>query len=690
MKTREKIVLATDSRDPSGMGAHMLTLGRALQERFDITIAASADAQGGLLDAAARAGLAVREFDDPAELTAWLRGRNVRLLHVHAGIGWEGHALASAGKAANLPVIRTEHLPYLLTNKNQQDEFRRALTDIDVLILVSEASRTTFQPENVDASKVKVVRNGIFPLCTEAPGLRDELGLGAAKILLTVARFSPQKDHATLVTAMPAVLTAQPNAVLLLVGEGPEMQPIKDLIDQLVISRSVVCTGQRDDVASLMRSADIFVLPSRFEGLPLAVLEAMSVALPIVATRIGGTLEALGHDYPFLVEPGDPQALAAAILSVLNNPIEARLAGERAERRFRRHFHAQRMAGETEDIYRSVINTYTLETKEPQTMAKIGVGFIGVGGIANRHLDILAGFDDVELAGFADPDFSRAETAARRYGARAFDDHRTMLTATELDAVYVCIPPFAHGQVERDLIERKIPFFVEKPISLQLDLAQELARLVEEADLVTAVGYHWRYLDTVDEARRLLAKNPAHLLSGYWLDQTPPPRWWWKRESSGGQVVEQTTHIIDLARWLVGDITRVYGLTAHRARQDFPALNVATASTASLCFASGAIGNIGSTCILRWGHHIGLNIFADGLAIELTDHDVIIDVGAGRPVRRAEGDPVWREDRDFVDAVRGRENRIRCSYGEALATHRVALAIARSADIGQPVELTRP
>ncbi len=689
MKTKEKIVLVTDSLEPSGMGAHMLILGRTLRERFDITIAASVDSGSGLLAAAARAGLAVKEFSDPTDFSAWLGGRNVRLLHVHAGIGWEGHRLASAGKAKNLPVIRTEHLPYLLTDKNQQDDFRRALTDIDVLIVVSEASRTTFPPDRVDTSKVKVVRNGIFPLSTEAPAIRGELGLANAKILLTVARFSPQKDHATLVRAMPAVLATYPHAVLLLVGHGPEMQPVKNLVDQLGISRSVVCAGQRDDIASLMASADIFVLPSHFEGLPLAVLEAMSLALPIVATRIGGTLDAVGNDYPFLVEPGDPEALATLILSVLNNPNDARQAGERAQARFRQHFHAQRMADETEEIYRAAIKTYAHETKERQAMVKTRVGFIGVGGIANRHLDILAGFDDVELAAFADPDFARAETAARRCGARAFEDHLAMLTAIELDAVYICIPPFAHGQVERDLIARKIPFFVEKPISLNLELAQELAARIAKADLVTAVGYHWRYLDTVDEARRLLADNPAHLLSGYWLDQTPPPRWWWKRESSGGQVVEQTTHIVDLARYLVGDIIRVYGAASHRAREDFPDLDVATASTASFCFASGAIGNIGSTCLLRWGHHIGLNLFADGLAIELTDHDIMIDVGAGRPVRRAEGDPVWRQDRDFVDAVRGCDNRIRCSYGEALETHRVALAIARSADVGQPIELTR-
>ena len=153
-------------------------------------------------------------------------------------------------------------------------------------------------------------------------------------------------------------------------------------------------------------------------------------------------------------------------------------------------------------------------------------------------------------------------------------------------------------------------------------------------------------------------------------------------------MVEQTTHILDLARYLVGDVVSVYGLAGHTARPDFPGLDVPTVSTASLKFSSGAVANFSSTCLLRWGHRVGLHLFGDGIAMELTDHDIMVDVGAGRPVRHAEGDPVWREDRDFIDAVRGETNRIRCSYGEALKTHRVALAISQSVREGKALDIT--
>lgn len=295
--------------------------------------------------------------------------------------------------------------------------------------------------------------------------------------------------------------------------------------------------------------------------------------------------------------------------------------------------------------------------------------------------------DDVTIAGVADPDEARACDAAARTGARAFADHEAMIGALDLDALFVCVPPFAHGAPEQAAIAAGLPFLVEKPLSLDANLAQEIDEAVRLAGLVTAVGYHWRYLDTVDEARRLLADNPAHLMSGYWLDQTPPPEWWQREDRSGGQIVEQATHVIDLARFLAGDITEVFGLAASRSRDDFPGLNVATASTAALRFASGAIANLSATCLLRWNHRTGLHVFADGLALELTDHDIMIDTGHGRPVRAADGDPVWRQDRAFLDAVAGRENRIRASYAEALKTHLVALAVTRSAREGALVRM---
>lgn len=318
------------------------------------------------------------------------------------------------------------------------------------------------------------------------------------------------------------------------------------------------------------------------------------------------------------------------------------------------------------------------------------VGFIGAGGIADRHVGTLSRIADVEIVGFADPDFERAQALASKVRARAYNAPRDLLDRENLDAVYICVPPFAHGDPERDAIEAGIPFFVEKPLTLTLDDAESIGKAVERSGLVTAAGYHWRYLDTVEEARGLLRDTPAQLVTGHWLDQTPPPRWWWREDQSGGQIIEQATHILDLARHLVGEITEVHALASRAGpREDFPGLDVATGMAVCLKFASGAVGTLATTCLLRWSHRVGLHLFGDGLAIELTDRDVMIDIGQGRPVRQAGEDPVFLEDLDFIEAVRGMPNRIRSPYAEALKTHRVALAIADSARTGQSVRLGR-
>ncbi|WP_320194944.1 glycosyltransferase [Agrobacterium rosae] len=688
---RRRIVLATDSLDPSGMGEHMLTLGRALGDEWDVTIAALTGHADELMTKAARHGLAIKIFADAADLAWWLKTSDACLLHVHAGIGWEGHEIARAGIACDVPVVRTEHLPYLLTDIDQKEEYARECAALAHRIVVSQASKASFEASGVDPEQLTVVRNGTFALEPRADRHIDVMDRFAGKnVLMTVARFSRQKDHATLIRAMPAALTAHPSTALVLVGRGEEMTAVRALVEELSLTENVLFAGHRSDIADLMASADLFVLPSKFEGLPLAVLEAMSIGLPVIATNIGGNIEALGPDHPYLAESGNPASLAEVLIEALNDPDRAKAVGQAGSTRFHTEFSAQRMASETAAVYRRVLLRRTQPTQGQTSMNKARIGFIGVGGIANRHLDILAGFEDVALVAFADPDFARAEQAASRFGARAFNSHRAMLEQGTLDAVYICIPPFAHGDAERDLISRGIPFFVEKPITLDLALAEELSAAIEAANLITGVGYHWRYLDTVEEARYRLAENPAQLLSGYWLDQTPPPQWWWKSDLSGGQMVEQATHIIDLARYLVGEITDVYGRVGFKDRADFPGLDVPAVTTASLTFQSGVIANISSSCLLGWSHKIGLNIFADRLAIELTDHDIMVDVGAGRPVRHAEGDPVWREDRDFIDAVLGGENHIRCTYEDALATHRVALAVATSAHSGEAVSLQQP
>lgn len=307
------------------------------------------------------------------------------------------------------------------------------------------------------------------------------------------------------------------------------------------------------------------------------------------------------------------------------------------------------------------------------------VGFVGAGVIASRHLGNLLGFPDVLVVAVADVDPRRGSEFARRFDGHAYPSATAMLEGERLDAVYMCVPPAAHGDPERAVIEHALPFFVEKPLATELEAAERIAAGVERAGLVTAAGYHWRYLSTTERARELLAERPARLALGYWLDMTPPPEWWRQEALSGGQMVEQTTHIFDLARHLVGDVESVFAVGSRTPRAGFPDADVLDVSTAALRFRSGAVGAIASTCLLEWPHRIGLHLFSEGMAIELSEFEMMVDVGRGRPVEKAEGDPFVREDRAFIDGVRGDPSGIRVPYAEALETHRLVTTAARSA-----------
>ncbi|VDS09785.1 Alpha-D-kanosaminyltransferase [Paracoccus haematequi] len=673
-----RCLLLTDSPEPSGLGEHMLTLAASLPPGMAFLGFPDHPAGRALAARAADRGVLAQVFD-PRDAGPMIAASPARIVHIHAGIGWEGHDLVAAAAQAGRAVIRTEHLPWLLTDGGQIDAYAQASRDLDAVIAVSQAAGRGWRAALDGMARadlpVHAVPNGTAPPPVPYQG-------GDGMRLLCVGRFAPQKLHRTLLVALARLHRRGIPARLDLAGPEPGDPCLTRWAARLGLGDSLAILGRRDDVAALMAASDLLVLPSGFEGLPLVLLEAMSIGLPVVATDVPGSAEALGPDHPWLVPPRRSRPLADAVAQALTDRPGREAVARGGRDRWTRHFTAARMAADTMQVYRRV-----LRQRNEDGMTKTRLGFIGAGGIAHRHFGVLRTMEDVHIAALCDPDRDRAAQAARDTGAVAYADHDAMLAAEDLDAVFICVPPFAHGAPERACIDKGLPFFVEKPISLDVALAQDIAAQVEAAGLITAVGYHWRYLDTMDEARGHLARNAPHLIQGFWLDQTPPPQWWWHDDKSGGQVVEQATHVIDAARFLAGDVTEVFAMSARRDRDDFAGLTVPTATAATLRFASGAIANLSATCLLRWNHRVGLHVFADGMALEISDHDLMVDVGQGRPLRPAQGDPVWREDRDFIEAVQGRENRIRCPYGEALITHRVALAVAQSARDGALVKM---
>ncbi|NLO72562.1 MAG: Gfo/Idh/MocA family oxidoreductase [candidate division WS1 bacterium] len=320
------------------------------------------------------------------------------------------------------------------------------------------------------------------------------------------------------------------------------------------------------------------------------------------------------------------------------------------------------------------------------------LGFIGSGGMTVTHTTAMAGFKNIQFAAFCDVKKAKAAVFAEKYAAEAFTDPGKMLAQAELDAVWINLPPFAHGEAEMACLEHQVPFLIEKPINKDLRQAAKIAAAVEKAGLLTCVGYLNRYQPSVEAARKLLLQDPGIYANGGWLGA--PPRsgdpegiwgWWIQKDKSGGQFVEQVTHTIDLARYLLGDAESV---TAYAARGFVKGIKNYTnddALAASVKFKSGAVANFFASCSAGAGGGVYLHVYALNTGIRLIgwSHDAEIwQAGKKRPKRVASKPNAFAlEDAAFLKAVRtGDPAGIKTTYADGLKTLELTLAATQSAE----------
>lgn len=319
------------------------------------------------------------------------------------------------------------------------------------------------------------------------------------------------------------------------------------------------------------------------------------------------------------------------------------------------------------------------------------LGFIGSGGIAEHHLKNLVQMDGVKIAAFYDVNAERAlQAAAKHNDAKAFAQLDDMLDAGKLDAVYVCVPPMGHGDAERKLVERGIPFLVEKPLGLDRSIPAEIAAAVATSGLLTSVGYHWRYSEATATAKRLLQERITGMALGYWMGGMPMVPWWRVQAGSGGQFVEQTTHIVDLLRYLCGEVREVYAAYALRVMGDkVEGTDVPDVGSVTMKLADGTIATISNTCMMTSGFQVGLDLYTNKGLLEIRG-DQLRDIGAdGTETHVNSANPYYTEDEIFIDALRtGDRSRILSDYADALRTHEVTVAANESAVSGQPVALS--
>ncbi|NCO35916.1 MAG: hypothetical protein AUJ92_14455 [Armatimonadetes bacterium CG2_30_59_28] len=317
----------------------------------------------------------------------------------------------------------------------------------------------------------------------------------------------------------------------------------------------------------------------------------------------------------------------------------------------------------------------------------VKVAFIGTGIIAQSHLETLSRDPDVKVVGLCDIVKAKAEAAARQFGGRAYVDYRKMLDNAEPDAVYLCVPPYAHEGQEFDIVERKMAMFVEKPVALDIGYGERVAAAVEAAGIVTSVGYVWRYSEGVALAKGLLRKKPAVLARGHWLGKARIPTWWGVKEKSGGQIVEQATHLFDLTRLLVGEMRRLYARSAagfvKSADRD-----IEDASVVSIEFESGAVGEMTQTCVLNFEGSSGLELVSPGQYIHLSFDQMRIRTANKEEIYTNARPPLELENEAFINAVKtGDASGIRSNYMEGLQTLATTLAANYSMESGDVVRM---
>jgi myo-inositol 2-dehydrogenase / D-chiro-inositol 1-dehydrogenase len=313
----------------------------------------------------------------------------------------------------------------------------------------------------------------------------------------------------------------------------------------------------------------------------------------------------------------------------------------------------------------------------------IRLGLVGAGWIARLHLEALARLGRTELVGVVSRTTEGATALTDAWGGLPFDDLDRMAESVRPDVAYVCVPPYQAVAIGERLVELGIPFLTEKPLAADdMDGPASLAAAIEQAGLIVAVGYHLRALDIVPILRQRLAERPPRIVVARWLAETPPPAWWSRVDEGGGQVIEQATHLYDLARYLVGE-AQVIGAASVRSDDASPGRTVADAAAAVVRFETGAMGSFASAHRLETAS-IEIAFASDGLLTTLRkipdggqgDWHVTFDDGHQLLDVRTERDPYEIQAAAFLDALDGGDPGLALStYADALKTDRLTRAV---------------
>jgi glycosyltransferase involved in cell wall biosynthesis len=294
-------------------------------------------------------------------LTRLLR-RRADLLHTHTQLA--PNILGRiAARAAGIPVVSHLHIENYVRANRLARLAHRTLDNATArlcsrIVVVSEETKRAFERQGYPGRSMEVVYNGVeLPPPPRDGDLRRELRIPTdVPVVAEVARLAEVKGQRVLIDALARL----DGACAVLIGDDLEQRgafraELARHAERRGVADRVVFAGYRPNAAALAGEADVFVLPSSAEGLPVVLLEAMAHGRPVVATRVGGTPELVTDgETGLLVSPGDVEALASALEGLLRDPERRRRLGDAGRRRVEKHFSAEAMTRRLLEIYQEV------------------------------------------------------------------------------------------------------------------------------------------------------------------------------------------------------------------------------------------------------------------------------------------------------------------------------------------------
>lgn len=317
----------------------------------------------------------------------------------------------------------------------------------------------------------------------------------------------------------------------------------------------------------------------------------------------------------------------------------------------------------------------------------VKIGFIGAGGNARGHMGRISEVESAEIVAICDISQEAAQSAADEFGGASYSDHHEMLDAVEMDALYISVPPFAHTDAELLAAEAGLHLFVEKPVVLEMDKGLEILEAIEGAGILSSVGYQVRLADTSQRVKAYLADRTVAMISSHRWGGLPAQAWWRVMDQSGGQLHEQTTHQVDLMRYMTGhEIVEVFARYDRRVLTDVEGLTIPDSQAAVFTFDNGTIATVTTSPMMtEGGGKSDLNLLLRDQIIGWSASAVTV---SGTPAPELEGEAEERPNIDevFVAAIEaGDQSLIPCSYEDGLRTADITLAANESAQSGKPV-----